>query len=98
MNITLTIPDAAADAWALRLANYNAGSGNTPVDLTGLLQIELDIETSKRVAEKQDTDQLALAADAELMALGLRAMDAPPEKRAAALAAASAALASAPAN
>lgn len=70
MNITLEIPDPAADAWALRLANYNAGSGSAPVDLTGLLQIELDIETEKRLVEKATADNAALAENTALLALG----------------------------
>lgn len=46
MNITLTIPDSALPAWNARLSQFNAGSGQPPVDLTQFLQLQLDEQTT----------------------------------------------------
>lgn len=50
MNITLTIPDDASSAWQYRLDQFNAGSGQPPVDLTQFLQLQLDDQTASNVA------------------------------------------------
>lgn len=50
MNISLTIPDDTSDAWQYRLDQFNAGSGQPPVDLTQFLQLQLDGQTASSVA------------------------------------------------
>lgn len=50
MNIILTIPDSALPAWNARLSQFNAGSGQPPVDLTQFLQLQLDEQTTDNVA------------------------------------------------
>lgn len=50
MNITLTIPDSALPAWNARLSQFNAGSGQPPIDLTQLLQLQLNEQTTANVA------------------------------------------------
>jgi hypothetical protein len=92
MNIALTIPDTASDAWTLRLANYNAGSGEPPVDIAAFIQAELDIQTSRRLSEKDDADKALLAAQPQLLALGMKALTASDAKREAAISAAQAIL------
>lgn len=53
MNITLTIPDSALPAWNARLSQFNAGSGQPPITLQQLKQLELDEETASRTAAYQ---------------------------------------------
>ncbi len=96
MTITTTIPDESVPAWQLRVDLYNAGSGEAPVTIAEFAQIMRDEETSKYIAAEIDSARAAMAANEELMRVGLKAMDATPEKRAAMIAAADAALASAP--
>jgi hypothetical protein len=50
MNTTLTIPDDTSEAWQYRLNQFNAGSGQPPVDLTQFLQLQLDDQTASNVA------------------------------------------------
>lgn len=47
MNITLTIPAEALPAYQHRLDTYNAGSGQPPVTLQELLQIEQNEKTAQ---------------------------------------------------
>jgi len=96
MNITTTIPDETIPAWQARVDQYNAGSGLPPVDIEGFAQIFRDEETARFVAAKTEADLLAMAGDDTLMAAGLKAMRASPEKKSAAIAAFDQALASSP--
>lgn len=50
MNITLTIPDNALPAWEARLAQFNVGSGQSPVTIEQLNQSFLDEETARLTA------------------------------------------------
>jgi len=45
MNIHTTIPDEAVPAWQYRVDQFNAGSGQPPVDIEGFAQITRDVET-----------------------------------------------------
>lgn len=65
MNITLTIPDSALPAWNGRLSQFNTGSGQPPVTLQQLKQIELDEETASRVAAYQSTLRAQMTAVAD---------------------------------
>ena len=96
MNITTTIPDETIPAWQARVDQYNAGSGQPPVDIEGFAQAFRDEETARYVAAKIEADLLAMSGDDALVAAGLKAMCATPEKKAAAIAAFDQALASAP--
>lgn len=49
MNITTTIPDDSVAAWQYRVDQFNAGSGQPPVDIQGFCQINRDIETQANV-------------------------------------------------
>ena len=57
MNITTTIPDDAADAYQMRVDQYNASSGKDPVDIAGFCQINRDAETGASV-ESYAAEQL----------------------------------------
>jgi len=46
MNIHTTIPDEAVPAWQYRVDQFNAGSGQPPVDIEGFAQITRDSETT----------------------------------------------------
>jgi hypothetical protein len=92
MTITLTIPDSALPAWELRLAEYNAGSGEAPVTLEQYWQILVTEATDNYVAAKLAADLEAMAGDTDLVAAGLKAMTVSSERRATALAAFEAAL------
>lgn len=46
MQITTTIPDEAIPAWQLRVDQFNAGSGQPPVDIKTFAQINRDVETA----------------------------------------------------
>lgn len=96
MNIITTIPDDSIPSWQAVVDKYNAGSGQSPVDIAGFAQIFRNEETARYVAAKTEADLLAMAGDDTLMAAGLKAMRASPEKKAAAIAAFDQALASAP--
>ncbi len=65
MNITLTIPDSALPAWNARLSQFNAGSGQPPITLQQLKQLELDEETASRVAAYQSTLRAQMIAVAD---------------------------------
>lgn len=71
MNITLTIPDDTSEAWQYRLNQFNAGSGQPPVDLTQFLQLQLDDQTASNV-EAYNAYNLR-----NLTALGEKYLDAP---------------------
>jgi hypothetical protein len=61
MTLTLTIPDAAVPDWeAMRINPYNAGSGQEPITLQQLKQLELDEETSRYKTAKADADAASL--------------------------------------
>lgn len=77
MQITTTIPDEAIPAWQLRVDQFNAGSGQPPVDIKTFAQIFRDEETACYVAAKQEADRLAMAANERLMALGAAVMAQP---------------------
>lgn len=53
MNIPLTIPDSSVAAWQRRLDLFNAGSGQEPITLEQLKQLELDEETARHVASHE---------------------------------------------
>lgn len=92
MNILTTIPDESIPAWQARVNQYNAGSGNPAVTIAQFCQIFRDEETARYVAAKSDADLLAMAGDSDLMAAGLKAMNATHGKKATAIAAFEAAL------
>lgn len=51
MTLTLTIPDSAVAAWtAARLDPFNASSGQPPLTIEQLKQLELDEETARHEA------------------------------------------------
>lgn len=65
MNITLTIPDSALPAWNARLSQFNAGSGQPPITLQQLKQLELDEETASRAAAYQSALRAQMTAVAD---------------------------------
>lgn len=46
MKITTSIPESSIPAWKARVDQYNAGSGQPPVDIEGFAQIFRDEETA----------------------------------------------------
>lgn len=62
MNITLTIPDDTSEAWQYRLNQFNAGSGQPPIDLAQFLQLQLDDQTASSVAAYNAYNLLNLTA------------------------------------
>jgi hypothetical protein len=72
MNVSLSIPDSALPAWQRRLAQYNAGSGSTPLTLEQFIQLQHDEETLRLEAELQDAlrAQMRTVADEIIAAAG----------------------------
>lgn len=77
MQIITDIPDEDIPAWELRVTQFNAGSGQSPVSINEFAQINRDVETSQYVAAKNDADKVALASNERLMALGAAVMAQP---------------------
>lgn len=76
--ITLTIPASASRGWARRLAEFNAGSGQPPITLEQLKQIELDEEGARHAAADEaalralmtsTADKIIAAADGDMTKL-----------------------------
>lgn len=93
MTITLTIPDTALAAEQSHVDKFNASSGLPSHTIESFAQLERDEVTVARLRDKADADRAAMAANDELIQVGLEIASAPPEKQAAAIAAGRAALA-----
>jgi hypothetical protein len=80
MTITLTIPDSAVAAWtAARLNPFNASSGQPPLTIEQLKQLEVDEETARHEAAYKSAlraqmttvaDEIIAAAGGDLVKIG----------------------------
>lgn len=66
MTLTLIIPDSAVAAWtAARLNPFNATSGQPPLTIEQLKQLELDEETARYQAAHQSSLRAAMTTVAD---------------------------------